>query len=39
MFLEICTADQGKQDKFYRYEIMMTPDDKLKSLPDVRDYL
>jgi hypothetical protein len=38
-FPETCTDNKGKQRKVYRYENMMTPDDKLKSLPDSNDYL
>ena len=38
-FPETRTDDQGKQRKVYRYETMMTPYDKLKSLPDAKDYL
>lgn len=38
-FPETRTDDQGKQYKVYRYEKMMTPYDKLKSLPDAKDYL
>ena len=33
------TDDEGKERKIYRYEIMMTPYDKLKSLPNAKDYL
>ena len=38
-FPETRTDSQGKQRKVYRYEKMMTPYDKLKSLPDAKDYL
>jgi transposase InsO family protein len=38
-FPETRTDDKGKQRKIYRYENMMTPYDKLKSLPDAKDYL
>ena len=38
-FPETRTDEQGKQRKVYRYEKMMTPYDKLKSLPDAKDYL
>ena len=38
-FPETRTDDHGKQRKVYRYETMMTPYDKLKSLPDAKDYL
>ncbi len=38
-FPETRTDDKGKQGKIYRYENMMTPYDKLKSLPDAKDYL
>jgi transposase InsO family protein len=38
-FPETRTDDQGKQYKVYRYEKMMTPYDKLKSLPNAKDYL
>jgi hypothetical protein len=30
---------KGKQRKVYRYENMMTPYEKLKSLPNATDYL
>jgi hypothetical protein len=33
------TDHNGKQRKVYRYETMMTLYDKLKSLPDAKDYL
>jgi len=33
------TNDKGKQQKTYSYESMMTPFDKLKSLPSVEHYL
>jgi transposase InsO family protein len=38
-FPETQTDDKGKQRKIYRYENMMTPYDKLKSLPNAKDYL
>lgn len=38
-FPETRLDDQGKQRKVYRYETMMTPYDKLKSLPDAKNYL
>lgn len=38
-FPETRTDDQGKQRKVYRYETMMTPYDKLKSLPGAEAYL
>ena len=38
-FPETRTYDKGKQRKIYRYENMMTPYDKLKSLPNAKDYL
>ena len=38
-FPETRTDDKGKQRKIYRYENMMTPYDKLKSLPSAKDYL
>jgi len=38
-FPETRTDDKGKQRKIYRYENMMTPYDKLKSLPNAKDYL
>ncbi len=38
-FPEIRTDARGKQRKVYRYENMMTPYDKLKSLPNAKDYL
>jgi hypothetical protein len=38
-FPETRTDEQGKQRKVYRYEKMMTPYDKLKSLPNAKDYL
>ena len=38
-FPETRTDDKGKQRKIYRYENMMTPYDKLKSLPKAKDYL
>lgn len=36
---EIYTDSKGKQRKRYLYENMMTPYDKLKSLPNAKDYL
>jgi len=38
-FPETRTDAKGKQRKIYRYENMMTPYDKLKSLHDAKDYL
>jgi len=38
-FPETRTDDKGKQRKIYRYENMMTPYDKLESLPSAKDYL
>ena len=38
-FAEIQTDEKGKLRKIYRYENMMTPYDKLKSLPDATNYL
>lgn len=38
-FSETLTDHKGKQRKVYRYENMMTPYDKLKSLPNAKDYL
>lgn len=38
-FPETRTDAKGKQRKVYRYENLMTPYDKLKSLPDAKDYL
>jgi len=38
-FAETRTDDKGKQRKVYPYENMMTPYDKLKSLPDAINYL
>jgi len=38
-FPETTTDYKGKQRKIYRYENMMTPYDKLKSLPSASDYL
>lgn len=38
-FPETRTDDKGKQRKIYRYENMMTPYDKLKSLPLASEYL
>jgi transposase InsO family protein len=38
-FPETRTDDKGKQRKIYRYENMMTPYDKLESLPESKDYL
>jgi transposase InsO family protein len=38
-FPETRIDDTGKQRKIYRYENMMTPYDKLKSLPNAKDYL
>ena len=38
-FSETKTDDKGKQKKVYRYENMMTPYDKFKSLPNAKTYL
>jgi transposase InsO family protein len=38
-FPEIRTEPNGKERKIYRYETMMTPYDKLKSLPQAEDQL
>lgn len=38
-FPETRIDHKGKQRKVYRYENMMTPYDKLKSLPHAKDYL
>jgi len=38
-FPETLTDNKGKQRKVYRYENIMTPYDKLKSLPDAKEYL
>jgi len=38
-FSETRTDNKGKQRKLYRYENMMTPYDKLKSLPSASAYL
>ena len=38
-FPETRADHKGKQRKIYRYENMMTPYDKLKSLPDAACYL
>lgn len=38
-FAEIHTDEKGKQRKKYPYKAMMTPYDKLKSLPDSEKYL
>lgn len=38
-FPETLTDHKGKQRKVYRYENMMTPYDKLKLLPNAKDYL
>lgn len=38
-FPETRTDHKGKQRKIYRYENMMTPYDKLQSLPDAKDHL
>jgi len=38
-FPEIFTDDKGKQRKRYRYEQMMTPYEKLKSLPEAHQFL
>lgn len=38
-FPETLTDAKGKERKVYRYENLMTPYDKLKSLPNAKDYL
>ena len=38
-FPEIITDTKGRQKKRYRYEHMMTPYEKLKSLPDAEQFL
>jgi len=38
-FPEIITDEKGKQRKKYHYKNMMTPYDKLKSLPNAKSYL
>jgi transposase len=38
-FPETITDDKGKQRKTYAYKDMMTPYEKLKSLPDAKTYL
>ena len=38
-FPEITTDEKGKQRKIYLYKNMMTPYEKLKSLPDAQNYL
>jgi hypothetical protein len=38
-FPETITDRKGKQRKCYRYDNMMTPYDKLKSLPEAKNYL
>ena len=38
-FPEITTDDKGKERKTYAYKNMMTPYEKLKSLPDAKMYL
>jgi len=38
-FPETRTDEKGKQRKIYRYENMMTPYDKLKSLPNAKEPL
>lgn len=38
-FPETRTDAKGKERKIYRYENLMTPYDKLKSLPNAKDYL
>jgi len=38
-FPEIATNDKGKQRKIYAYKNMMTPYEKLKSLPKAKSYL
>ena len=38
-FPETTTDEKGKQRKIYLYKNMMTPYEKLKSLPDAKTYL
>lgn len=38
-FARMRTNDKGRIEKLYRYEDMMTPYDKLKSLPEAHTYL
>ena len=38
-FPETRTDSKGKERKIYRYATMMTPDEKLKSLPQAEDHL
>jgi len=38
-FPETCTDAKGKERKIYRYENLMTPYDKLKSLANAKDHL
>ena len=38
-FAETITDEKGKQRKIYPYESMMTPYDKLKSMPNSEKYL
>jgi hypothetical protein len=38
-FPEVATDDKGKQRKTYPYKSMMTPYEKLKSLPNAKTYL
>jgi hypothetical protein len=38
-FPDVTTDDKGKQRKTYPYKSMMTPYEKLKSLPDAETYL
>lgn len=39
LFAETLTDAKGRQRKRYPYKLMMTPYDKLKSLPDAQQYL
>jgi transposase InsO family protein len=39
LFAEIITDKKGRQRKRYPYKLMMTPYEKLKSLPDAAQYL
>lgn len=39
LFPKIRIDDKGKERKIYRYQDLMTPYDKLKSLPNAKDYL
>jgi transposase InsO family protein len=39
LFAESKVDDKGKERKIYRYKLVMTPYEKLKSLPDAKQYL